>query len=50
VTLLIKIGSGHGFSFGVRTWTEIEIWCVKGMYVLKVSEKKLGDEGYLKYQ
>ena len=24
------------FSFGVRAWTEMEIWCVKGMYRLKL--------------
>ena len=27
--------NGLGFSFGVRAWTEMEIWCVKGMYRLK---------------
>ena len=27
--------SGLGFSFGVRAWTEMEIWFVKGMYRLK---------------
>ena len=30
---LIKAGSGRGFSYGVRAWTEIEIWCVKGVHV-----------------
>ena len=42
-SLLIKAGSGVGFSFGVRAWTEMEIQCVKGMYRLKVvsSEKSL---------
>ena len=34
--LLIKAGSGHGLSFGVRAWTEMEIRCVKGMCGLKV--------------
>ena len=24
-SLLINAGSGHGFSFGVRAWTEIDI-------------------------
>ena len=40
-SLLIKTRSGHGFSFGVRAWTEMEIWCIKGMCRLKVlsSEK-----------
>ena len=43
-SLLIKAGSGLGFNFGVRAWTEMEIWCFKGMYMLKVvsSEKNLG--------
>ena len=27
--------NGLRFSFGVRAWTEMEIWCVKGMYRLK---------------
>ena len=31
----IKFGSGHGFSFGVRAWTEMEIWRVKYMHMLK---------------
>ena len=30
-SLLAKAGSGLGFSFGVRAWTEIEIQCVKGI-------------------
>ena len=33
---LAKAGSRLGFSFGVRAWTEMEIWCVKGMYRLKL--------------
>ena len=32
-SLLVKAGSGFGFSFGVRAWTDIEI---KGMYRLKL--------------
>ena len=28
--LLIKARSRHGFGFGVRAWTEMEIRCVKG--------------------
>ena len=46
-SLLAKAGSGVGFSFGVRSWTEKEIWCVKGMYKLKLvsSEKKSGFKG-----
>ena len=45
--LLIRARSGHGCSFGVRAWTEMEIRCVKGMCGLKVvwSEKNLGFKG-----
>ena len=45
--LLAKAGSGVGFSFGVRAWTEMEIQCVKGMYRLKLvsSEKNSGFKG-----
>ena len=41
---LIKARIGHGFSFGVRAWTDAEIWCVKGVSMLKVvsSEKIQG--------
>ena len=35
-SLLAKAGSGLRFSFRVRAWTEMEIWCVKGMYRLKL--------------
>ena len=35
-SLLAKAGSGVGFIFGVRAWTELEIRCVKGMYRLKL--------------
>ena len=47
--LLIKARSGHGCSFGVRAWTEVEIRCVKGMCGLKVvwSEKNLGFKGLI---
>ena len=39
---VIKAGSGLGFSFGVRAWAEMEIWYVKGMFMLKVfSSEKL---------
>ena len=43
-SLLAKVGSTVGFSFGVRAWTEMEIWCVKGMYRLKLitSENNTG--------
>ena len=32
-----------GFGFGVRAWTEMEIWCIEGLLMLKVvlSEKNL---------
>ena len=44
-SLLITAGSGLGFSFGA--WTEMKIWCVKGMFMLKVvsHEKNLGFKG-----
>ena len=44
MSLLVKAGSGVGFSFGVKDWTEMEIRCVKGMYRLKLisSEKYSG--------
>ena len=47
MSLLAKAGSGVGFNFGVRAWTELEIWCVKGMYRLKLilSEKYSGLKG-----
>ena len=48
MSLLVKAGSGLGFSFGVRAWTEMEIWCVEGMYRLKLvsSEKNSGFKGF----
>ena len=33
---LIKARSGHGCSFGVRAWTEMEIRCVEGMCGIKI--------------
>ena len=43
-SLLAKAGSGLGFSFGARAWTEMEIQCIKGMHRLKLvsSEKNSG--------
>ena len=35
-SLIVKAGSGLGFSFGVRAWTEMKIQCVKGIYRLKL--------------
>ena len=36
MSLLAKARRGLRFSFGVRAWTGLEIWCVKGMYRLKL--------------
>ena len=36
MSLLIKAGTGVGCMFGLRAWTEKDIWCIKGMYRLKV--------------
>ena len=46
-SLLIETGRALRFSFGVRAWTEMKIWCIKAMHLLKVvlSEKKLGFKG-----
>ena len=46
-SFIISAGTGHGFSFRVRTWAEMKIWCVKSMFMLKVvsSEKHLGGNG-----
>ena len=40
-SLLNKAESALGLSFGVRAWTKVKIWCVKGMHLLMVvsSEK-----------
>ena len=35
-SLIVKAGSGLRLRFGVRAWTEMEIWCVKGMHRLKL--------------
>ena len=35
-SLTVKAGSGLRFSFGVRAWTELEIWCANGMHRLKL--------------
>ena len=43
VKVLIKPESALGLSFGVRAQTEMKIWCITGMCILKVSsEKNLG--------
>ena len=50
-SVLIKAGSEHRFSFGVRAWTEMEIWYAKGMYMLKVvssGKKRLTFKGIYK--
>ena len=36
MSLLINAGSELGFRFGVTAWTEMKIWCVKGMLMLNV--------------
>ena len=35
-SLLIIAASALGFSFGARAQTEMKIWCVVGMHMLKV--------------
>ena len=35
-SVIVKAGSGLTFSFGVIAWTEMEIWCVKGMHRQKL--------------
>ena len=37
----------HGFSFEVRAQTEMEIWCIEGMFMVKVvsTERNLGFKG-----
>ena len=42
------IGSKLGFRFAVSAWTEMEIWCVKRTFMLRVvsSEKNLGLKGF----
>ena len=37
-SLLVKAGSGLGFSCGVRACKEMEIQCVKGKYMLNQSQ------------
>ena len=48
-SLLVKAGSGVGFSFRVRARTEMEIRCVKGMFRLKLisSGKNSGFKGLI---
>ena len=49
LSLLHNAGSRPGFSFGVKPWTEMEIWCIEGMFMLKLvlSEKNSGFEGII---
>ena len=46
-SLLSKAGSVIGFSFGASALTEREIWCIKGLYRLKLvsSENNPGFKG-----
>ena len=48
---LILPESAFGLSFGVRAQTEMKIWCIKGMCMLKIvsSEKNSGVKGLLIY-
>ena len=39
---LIEAESALGFSFGVRAQTELKIWCVKGMHLLKAVPSEKG--------
>ena len=41
MSLLIKPESALGFVFGVRAQTEMKIWCIIGMCMLKVSSDYL---------
>ena len=43
-SLFIEAESELGFSLGVRAQTEMKIWCVETMYMLKIvsSERRLG--------
>ena len=41
-SLIIKAGSGLGFRFRVRAWTEMKIWYVIGMLV-----SSLGFKGFM---
>ena len=43
-SLLANAGSGVGFSFGVRAWTEMKIRCVKGMYSKKLNSSVVNCE------
>ena len=47
--LHIKAESELGFNFEVRAWTDVKIWCVKGIFKLKalISEKNLGFNGVI---
>ena len=40
MSLLIKPESALGFVFGARAQTEMKIWCVTGMCMLKVKQTK----------
>ena len=46
-SLLIVTESALGFSFGAIVQTDMKLWCIKGMYMLKVvsSENHLGVKG-----
>ena len=44
--LRVSLLSGPGFSFGVRVWAEMDVWCVKGMFIVVSNEK--GFKGSIK--
>ena len=48
-SLLINPESALGFVFGVRAQTEMKIWCVTGMCMLKIvsSKTNLGVKGII---
>ena len=52
ITQYFLYNSGLGFSFGGKAWTEMEIWCVKGMHKLKLvsSEKNSGFKGQVTFR
>ena len=48
-SLLAKAGIGVGFSFGVRAWTEVEIWRIKGMRIGSQLKIIRGLKGFINF-
>ena len=50
-SLLILAECAPECSFGVGVQTEVKIWCVKGVHLLKLvsSEKKIGFKGLIEF-